>query len=135
MLEAIINDIKSCDDVVLATFGAAHPDLRHLTNAMNRDITKLNLFFMTGRGTPKYTQLKNNPYCTLYYFNPQTRHAVRLFGKMKFIDDVTVRRQYWRDEYKKFGYTGPESDDFILMRFVPDSYKIYIGHEVKTGKI
>lgn len=135
MLESIIDDIKSCTDVVLATFDAAYPDLRHLTNAMNRDITNLDLFFMTGRDTPKYKQLQNNPCCTLYYFNPQTRHAVRLYGNMEFIDNMDVRRKHWRDEYTKFGYQGPESDDFILMRFVASRYKFYIGTDLKQGEI
>lgn len=135
MIETIIDDIKSCDDVVLATCGAIYPDARHLTNAMNRGINKLDLFFMTGHDTPKYNQLKNNSHCTLYYFNSQTRHAVRLYGNMEFIDNMDVRRKYWRDEYKKFGYSGPESADFILMHFVPNSYKFYIGNEIKTGNI
>jgi len=135
MIDSVLNVVRSCDDVILATCGDPSPDVRHLTNAMNRDTTDLNLYLMTGRCTPKYNQLQQNPNCTLYYFNPTTRHSVRLYGKIEFVDDMAVRIKYWRDEYKKFGYKGAESDEFILMRFIPNSYKFYIGNELKTGKI
>lgn len=135
MIDSVLNVVKSCDDVVLATCGVLYPDARHLTNAMNRDTSNLTLYFMTGRDTPKYNQLQQNSNCMLYYFNPQTRHSVRLYGKIEFVTDMTTRKQYWRDEYKKFGYNSAESDDFILMRFVPNSYKFYIGNELKTGNI
>ncbi|MDE6250819.1 MAG: pyridoxamine 5'-phosphate oxidase family protein [Alphaproteobacteria bacterium] len=135
MIDSVLNVVKSCDAVVLATCGALYPDARHLTNAMNRDASDLTLYFMTGRNTPKYKQLQQNPNCALYYFNSQTRHSVRLYGKIEFVTDMIIRQQYWRDEYKKFGYSGAESDDFILMRFIPNSYKFYIGGDIKTGII
>lgn len=135
MIDSIIDIIKSCDDVVLATFDKTYPDVRHLTNAINRDTTDLNLYFMTGRQTPKYNQLQQNPNCTLYYFNSTTRHAVRLYGKIEFVTDIKIRKKYWRDEYKNFGYSDSESNDFILMQFIPKSYKFYIGNELKTGNI
>ena len=135
MIDSILTVVKSCDDVILATCGDAYPDARHVTNAMNRDATNLNLFFMTGRDTPKYNQLQKDPLCCLYYFNPANRHSVRLYGEIKFVDDIQIRKKYWRDEYKKFGYSGAESDDFILMHFVPNSYKFYIGNDLKTGLI
>lgn len=135
MIDSVLDVVKSCDDVVLATCDASYPDARHLTNAMNQDAVDLTLYFMTGRDTPKYNQLQKNPNCALYYFNPKTRHSVRLYGKIEFVMDTTTRQQYWRDEYKKFGYSGPESSDFILMRFVPNSYKFYINGNIKTGNI
>lgn len=135
MINSVLDVVKSCDDVVLATCGTSYPDARHLANSMNQNATDLTLYFMTGRDTPKYNQLKQNPNCALYYFNPQTRHSVRLYGKIEFVADMPTRQKYWRDDYKKFGYSGAESDDFILMRFVPASYKFYIGDELKTGNI
>ncbi len=135
MIDSVLNVVRSCDDVILATCGGVSPDVRHLTNAMNRDAADLNLYFMTGRDTPKYNQLSKNPNCTLYYFNPVTRYSVRLYGEIKFVDDMRIRKKYWRDDYKKFGYNGAESTDFILMHFVPKSYKFYIGNDLKCGNI
>lgn len=131
----ILAVINACDAVILATCDGKHPDMRHVTNAMNIGTTELNLFFMTSRDTPKYGQIRNNPECALYYFDDKTRHAVRLYGKIEFVQDADVRRSHWRPEFSKFGYDGPKSPDFILMRFVPESYKYYMGNEIKTGKL
>ncbi len=135
MIDSVLNVVRSCDDVILATCGDMSPDVRHLTNALNRGTADLNLYFMTGRGTPKYNQLQQNPHCTLYYFNPTTRHAVRLYGKIEFVVDMAARKKYWRDEYCQFGYGGPEDADFALLRFILAAYKFYVGNELKVGKI
>lgn len=131
----ILAVIKACDATILATYNGEHPDLRHISNAMNLDAADFNLFFMTSHETPKYTQLCRNNACALYYYDDKTRHAVRLYGKMEFIHDIVTRRKYWRPEFEKFGYGGPESSEFILMKFIPATYKYYIGPEIKTGNI
>lgn len=135
-IQAIIDIIKSCDDIQLATFGLGEfPETRHLTNAMNRNITEIDLHFMTGVATPKYQQLIKNPHCCIYYFNPITRRAVRLFGTMEIVADAHARRSHWRDEYKSFGYSGADDKNFALLHFVPTEYKFYIGNEIQTNKI
>ncbi len=134
--ESILKIVRACENLQLATcaFGK-YPETRHIMNAMNMGATDLNLHFLTTVGSPKYEQLSQNPHCCLYYFNPENRHAVRLFGKMQFIDDCAERAKYWRDEYAVFGYTDATDDRWVLMRFVPDSYKFYIGTELKSEKL
>ena len=134
-LESIINIIKSCDSVVLSTVNAQYTDARYITNMLNRNIRLLDLYFMTGSDTPKYDQLDLNPNCCLYYYNPETHYSVRLYGKMRFVDDTTLKNKYWMPEFKRFGYCGADDQRFIVMRFVPMEYKFYIGDEIKTGKI
>ena len=134
-IPALMAVVTACEDVILGTIDGDVPDVRHLTNAMNRAATDLNLFFMTGRDTPKYAQIMESPVCCLYYFNPQNRHVVRLYGQMRVVDDMAVRRAHWRDEYACFGYAGPDSSDFILLQFVPARYKFYVGAEMHTGEI
>jgi len=130
---AILEIVRACDDVVLATYDGEFPDLRHLTNAMNRDTHDFPLFFMTGRGTQKYGQIAQNNKCALYYFDAKTRHAVRIYGEMSPVDDIDVRRAMWRDEYSKFGYDGPDGNTFVLLRFDATKYKYYISDDMITG--
>ncbi len=134
-IDSILTVVRACDSVILATCDGDAPDARHVTNAMNLSADSLNLYFMTGRKTPKFAQLSHNAQCCLYYFDAATRHAVRLYGKIEFVDDACTRRAHWRDEYSKFGYAGPDSPDFILMRCVPRSYKYYIGQELIAGTL
>ena len=93
------------------------------------------LHFLTGFDTPKFAQIRQNPKCCLYYFNPQTRHAVRLFGEIKAVADTDARKKYWRDDYKQLGYTGADDPEYILLEFTPRMYKFYDTTGMKTGLI
>lgn len=87
-IKSIIDIIKSCDDLQLCTFGLnAYPETRTIMNGMNQCIESIDLHFLTMKSSPKFQQLENNNNCCLYYFNPTTRYAVRLFGKMENIED------------------------------------------------
>lgn len=135
-INSILGIVKSCDDLQLCTFGlTGYPETRHLTNGMNKNANDLRLHFFTNVKSPKLQQLIKNPNCCLYYFNSDSRHAVRLFGQMETVADPAVRRTMWRDEYARFGYSGHDDANFILLRFIPDTYKFYVGPELKTGKI
>lgn len=133
--DAILSVVLECDAAILATCDVKFPDVRHVSNIMNKKTKSLDLFFMTSSDSPKYEQLRHNSACALYYFDEKSRHAVRLYGNMEFVNDTALRKEHWRPEFSKFGYGGPENPDFILMRFVPHSYKYYIGLDMKTGTL
>lgn len=134
--QSILETIKACDSLQLCTFALdTYPETRHVMNAMNADVTELDLHFMTNNKSPKFKQLQKNPHCSLYYFNPANRHAVRLFGVMEFIDDKSEKVKYWNDAYKVYGYSGADDENYALLHFVAKEYKFYSGMELKTGKI
>jgi len=135
VLQSVLDIVRACDAVQLCTIGDEYPETRHVANAMNKNADNLTLYFMTGRNTPKARQLANCSKCCLYYFNDSNRHAVRLFGNMEFVTDMATRRAHWHDDFKKFGYGGPDDADVVLLRFVPAAYKFYVGDEMKTGNI
>ena len=135
-IQSIIDIVKSCDDVVLGTNRLdGYPECRTVMNALNADINDLELHFITDRDSPKMKQLHHNAKCTLYYFNPNTRYAVRLFGEMHVVDDIAEKQKYWCDSYCEFGYSGPDDTNLTLLQFKPHSYKFYVGDEMKTGLI
>ena len=135
-ITAIIDVVKSCDDVVLGTHRLdGYPECRTVMNALNADVTDLKLHFITNGDSPKMAQLRHNAKCCLYYFNSNTRYAVRLFGEMRVIDNLDEKKKYWRDSYSEFGYTGADDANLTLLEFVPKSYKFYVGNEMKTGLV
>ncbi len=135
IIDNILGIVQACDSVILCTNGhGKYPECRHMMNALNMDTTDLDLHFITTVGSPKHIQIKANPYCCLYYFNPVNRHVVRLFGKMEFVHNADARYDFWRDDYMQFGYTGPDDKNMELMHFVPHEYKFYIGDELHNGQ-
>lgn len=136
VFDHIIKIVRSCPFAYLSTINSdKYPETRHLMNTMNEKAENLYLHFLTGFNSPKAEQIAKNPRVCLYYYDPQTHLAVRLFGRMQFEDNIVERGQYWNDTYKMFGYTGPEDKNWGLLSFIPDGYKFYSGGEVVTGKI
>lgn len=135
-IQSVIDVVKSCDDLILCTNRMdGYPDARHVANMMNKDVKNLDLHFLTGADTPKFKQIMKNHKCCLYYFNPQNRYAVRLYGEITPIDNLETKRQYWRDDFKNFGYLGADDPEFMLLEFKPHSYKFYVGNEMRSGII
>lgn len=135
-IKSILEIIKSCDDVQLCTIRQdGYPETRHVMNGMNQNINSFVLHFLTMKKSPKYEQLQENNKCCLYYFNPVTRHAVRLFGNMINIEFIEEKCKYWQDKYSRFGFTGSDDPNFALLQFVPKTYKFYIGEEIFSGEI
>ncbi len=135
-IQSIVDIVKSCDDVILATNRLdTFPEARTVMNALNTDVTDLNLHFITNGDSPKMAQLRHNAKCCLYYFNATSRYAVRLFGEMRVIDGLAEKKKYWRDSFRDFGYSGADDTNLTLLEFVPKSYKFYVGNEMKTGLI
>ena len=132
---AILDVVRACDAAVVALCGGDYPDARHMSNAMNRAADDLTLNFMTSRTTRKFDQIMHNNHCCLYFFDANTRHAVRLYGDLIAVTDIKTRRAKWNPEYSKFGYSGPDDGDFVLLQFAPKSYKYYVGPEMKTGAL
>ena len=135
-IQSIVDIVKSCEDVILATNRLDEfPEARTVMNALNADATDLNLHFITNDDSPKMAQLRRNAKCCLYYFNADTRYAVRLFGEIRMIDNLDEKKKYWRDSYCEFGYSGADDANLTLLEFVPKSYKFYVGDEMKTGLV
>ncbi|MDR0741733.1 MAG: pyridoxamine 5'-phosphate oxidase family protein [Rickettsiales bacterium] len=136
IMRSILDIIRACDSLQLATISLdGYPETRHVMNAMNKDAADLSLRFMTNNESPKYRQIMRDPKCCLYYFNPQNRHAVRLFGKIEIIDSVEQKHKFWNDDYKAYGYSGPDDENYALLGFIPHEYKFYSGYKLTTGKI
>ena len=136
VFDYIIKIVHSCPIAYMATINAdKYPEIRHLMNTMNEKAENLNLHFLTGIYSPKAEQLAKNARVCLYFYDAQMHRAVRLFGRMKFEDNVVERGQYWDEAYKMFGYTGPNDKNWGLMTFIPDGYKYYSGGEVVADKI
>ena len=134
--DAILGVVRACDAAQLATVRPdGYPETRHMANMMNRNATDLTLYFMTSRSTPKAAQITADPKCSLYYYDMATHYSVRLFGKMELIDDLAARRKHWMGEFAKFGYSGADDPEFILLRFTPHEYKYYDADGLQAGKL
>lgn len=133
--KSISEIIQSCDSAILGTCDNSAPDVRHVTNILNRESNSFDLYFITTLNSPKYNQINQNTNVCLYYYNPMTHKSVRLYGIMNIISDIQTKKAKWHKEFIKFGYTGYTDTNFVLLNFVPKSYKFYIDNVKYVGKL
>lgn len=134
--QSLIDIVRSCDNVDLSTFGTnGYPDVRTIMNALNKNTDSLNLFFITSNKSHKYEQIEKNPNVCLYYFNPETRMAIRLYGKIITHNDSITREKYWNDNWKMYGYENAYDPKYSVLEFQPKSYKFYKGAEELSDNI
>lgn len=135
--QSLIELINSCSDLQFVTFtlDGQYPETRHVTNAMNCNVSELNLFYMTNNKSHKYQQVAKNPHVCVYYSNPKTKQAASLFGFVELVHDPVLKKRHWKDEYIKEGYSGYNDQDLAILHFIPKKYKFHNRTGEKTGKI
>ncbi len=55
----------------------------------------------------------------LSYVDMQNRGYLTVIGEAHFSDSIDDRKKYWTDRFSDFFPSGPESDEYTLMVFVP----------------
>jgi len=77
------------------------------------------IFFGASPRARKVRDLHRNPTATIAFFDPRETAYVTLQGTGEVVDDVSLRRKYWRVYWNDFYPGGPESDDYVLIKFIP----------------
>lgn len=133
--ENIIKIINSCNEVQFCTNGLNdYPETRYVANFLNKDIENFPLHFITHHSSHKIEQITANSYTCLYYFNPETRMAITLFGFAKELADYDTKEKFWKDQWKNYGFKDKNDKDYVIIEFIPKIYKFYTKNsEEHTG--
>lgn len=136
----LLDIIKSCDTVQFCTMTLdSYPETRTIINMANKekkDIKNMNLYFFTRISSNKSKQVQNNKNTSLYYFNPNTRRAITLFGESKILTDKKTKSSFWSDELKKFGYSSIDDESYCIIEFTPKAYKFFLnGTDEQRGNV
>jgi general stress protein 26 len=113
---------------------SGYPEARSVLNTLNSANESLILHFFTGNSSHKAEQLKKNKLCCLYYFNEADHVSMRLFGIVAPYSGEN-KAQFWRDDWKNFGYSGADDQNWLVGEFTPRSYKYYDRGKECTGEI
>jgi general stress protein 26 len=72
----------------------------------------------------KVREIHSNDQVTLGYAYAQEGAYVTLTGTASIEDDKTLRQRFWRKEFADFWPSGPEDDDYALIKFVPSRIEL-----------
>ena len=134
--ENILDIINSCETVLFSTFSLnSYPETRYMANIFNRERKNFPLYFVSRHSSNKIKQITKNSKTCLYYFNQNTRKAITLFGTSIELYDQKIKDDFWVDYLKNYGFKNKNDEDYIVIKFIPEKYKYFLGTFEKNGEI
>jgi general stress protein 26 len=78
----------------------------------------------TSAKSRKVGQIRDDERATLAYYDAEGVGYVTLIGSVRLVEDLEQRRRRWKPEWEMFYSEGPESDDYVLLEFVPSRIEV-----------
>lgn len=72
----------------------------------------------------KVREIERNQEVVVTYQNSREHAYVCLLGRAQIETEIEARRKYWREEWAIFWPGGPESENYVLIRFVPSRIEL-----------
>jgi len=84
----------------------------------------------THRRTRKLDEIRFYPIGTLHFFARQLPAYVSLYGRIDIVEDGKMKDSFWMPSWSAFYRT---KEDYVLLRFVPDSMELIDVSRGYTG--
>jgi general stress protein 26 len=84
----------------------------------------LTIYFGASPRSRKVREIERNQEVTVTYQNSREHAYVCLLGQAQIEKGIEARRKYWREEWAIFWPGGPESEDYVLIKFVPSRIEL-----------
>ncbi|MFP4346166.1 MAG: pyridoxamine 5'-phosphate oxidase family protein [Anaerolineales bacterium] len=72
----------------------------------------------------KVAEVRENERVTLGYAYAPEGAYVTLLGQAQIVTNPALRRRYWRESFAEFWPEGPEGENYVLIKFVPDRIEL-----------
>jgi general stress protein 26 len=82
--------------------------------------TDLTMYFGASPRSRKVRELQRQSKISLAFYNQQQTAYVTLLGTAITTDDPALCGKYWRANWNDLFPGGPESSDYLLIKFIPD---------------
>jgi general stress protein 26 len=73
-------------------------------------------------------------YASVCFFSGEAGYNITLIGKIEVITDPEVKREMWYGSCKDI-WSGPEDENYCVLKFTTERYKIFIEDEEIEGKV
>jgi general stress protein 26 len=119
ILDAARETIRAAEFCFLITLGKDGKPNARLMQPFPPE-SELVIWFGVSSLSRKVQELRQDPLAVVAYQYNEENAYVSMRGHTKLIDDIKLRRQYWRESWLEFYPGGPESDEYMLVRFEPE---------------
>ena len=84
----------------------------------------LTIWFGASPRSRKVREIRANERATVAYEHPEEGAYVTLVGRATLERKEELRRKYWRRRWERYWPAGPEGEDYVLIRFVPERVEL-----------
>ncbi|NDJ53274.1 MAG: pyridoxamine 5'-phosphate oxidase family protein [Chloroflexi bacterium] len=118
-LNAAQTTIKEVDHCMLVTYGS--DGLLHSRLMQPYDTEEsLDIWFGTRPDSRKVEEIQADNRALVMFYNLKEAAYVSMNGTIEMVDDPELKKQYWHEAWEDYFERGPEGDDYMLLKFVPN---------------
>lgn len=135
--------IECCDFVYMSAYNKKYEsaETRAMANIRSKNYHPSNLelfteedlsnFIITAMSSEKINQIKDNKNISLYYYCPDLKKSLTLFGTTEIIYDDETKKKLWTDEFSHYFKLGHEDPEYAVIKFIPKVAKYYVDESTK----
>jgi len=119
VLEAVRASLESVEYCFLITLGESGEPHARLVQPFEPE-EDLTLWVGTWVKSRKVQEIQRDSRVTLAFYDEEDTAYVTLKGSADIESGLENRKKYWREEWIGFLPEGPEGDDYVVIKFVPE---------------
>jgi general stress protein 26 len=78
------------------------------------------IYFGASPRSRKVREVLKHPNVAIAFYNQQETAYLTMLGSATVVEDIALREKYWRSNWNDLFPGGPESSEYVLIKFVPD---------------
>ena len=132
-----LNLMETTNVIYLGTNGSDdYPHIRVMSNLRNKkenpvaaktiaqqEEQSFNIYFATGKSSPKMQQIRTDPKVSAYLYNPTDFHTLMLCGRVEEITDRQFKKKLWQDGWEIHWPGGADDPEFTVIKLSPSFAK------------
>lgn len=95
------------------------------TRMVEHRLDDTGIVIATSPRSRKYTDIRADPQVSYAVEDRDAGAYVALYGTAEIVDDLAARRARWSERARPYFPQGPEGDDYVLIRLVPDRIEMW----------
>jgi len=82
-------------------------------------------WFATHSTTRKVKEIEGHPEVSIYYLLPEVGGYICILGRAEIKTDLESKKYLWREDWKQYWTEGPESEEYVPIRIIPQQVEYY----------
>lgn len=121
----VISTVRECKSATLITMSKeGFPRARVMED--HNPHTGFVFWFATHSSTRKVTEISNHPEVSIYYLMPEADSGfICILGRAEIKTDLGSRKYLWREKWKEYWPEGPDAEEYIPIRIIPQQAEYY----------